>query len=56
MTGGMGKTVTARSCWSTLARATPMGCFFGAGWRRASAVSLSVSKKVVASYKATLII
>lgn len=49
------KTVSVQSCWSTLAHAMRTGYFFTAGWRRANAVSLSVSKKVVASYKVTLI-
>ncbi len=43
MKKGTGKTVTVQSCWSTHAPATHTACFSVAGWRRASAVSLSDS-------------
>lgn len=44
---GTGKTATVPSCWSTLGRATPTGCFCTAGPRRAAAVSLSVHEESI---------
>lgn len=46
-----GKTVTVQSCWSMPAHAMLMGYFFGAGWRRANAVSLFMSKRQQQSIK-----
>lgn len=45
-TTGTRKTVTVQSCWSMLARVARTGYLFMAGWRGASAVSLSDSVMV----------
>lgn len=39
------KTVSVHCSWSTPAHAGPVACFFGAGWRRVSAVSVSVCNR-----------